>query len=91
MKELKGHIDRATKVNKGNEGNSHAAGRAKVIDTQLNSQKRKELCRLQGIDYSYGILFAEIEPILLPETLALVGGSMVTMSYFKCSLPHLQI
>ena len=75
VKELKGHIDRAIKINKKYDGNSHAAGRAKVIDTQLNSRKKMELSRLQGVDYSYGSIFGEIEPVLLPEVLAVVGGS----------------
>ena len=46
----------------------------KVIKTQLNSNKRKELCCLQGVDYSYESVFSEIEPLLLPEILSLVGG-----------------
>ena len=74
VQEMRRHIESAIQINKGNDGNSHAAGRAKVIYTQLNSQKRKELCRLQRVDYSYGSIFAEIEPILLPEVIALVGG-----------------
>ena len=72
--EMQRHIDFAAEINKSNEGNSHAAGRAKVIQTQLNSQKRKELCHLQ-VDYSYSSIFAEIEPFLLPEVLALTGGN----------------
>jgi len=53
---------------------SHAAGKVKVIKYQLNSRNRKNLCRLQGIEYSsMGNLFADIEPTLLPRTLALIG------------------
>ena len=73
IQELTKHIKTAIKINESNEGNSHAAGRAKVIETQLNSMKRKELSQLQGVNYSYESIFAEIEPILLPEILALVG------------------
>lgn len=40
----------------------------------MNSNNRKELSCLQGIGYSYSSLFADIEPVLLPEVLALVGG-----------------
>lgn len=72
--EVKKHIESAIKINKNYDGNSHEAGRAKVIDNQLNSQKRNELCRLQGIGYSHGSIFADIDPILLPEVLALVVG-----------------
>ena len=52
--------------------NPPAAGRAKVIATQLNSAKRRELCRLQGIEYSYRAIFVGIDPVLLPDLLALV-------------------
>ena len=51
----------------------HAAGRAKVIKYQLNSQKRKKLCELQDIEYTPGSIFADIEPILLPDILVLIG------------------
>jgi len=50
------------------------AGRSKVIKYQLDSQKRKELCEWQGIEYSPGSLFVDIEPVLLPSILALIGG-----------------
>jgi len=45
-----GHIN-SVRINK-NSPNSHAAGRAKVIKYQLNSQNRKEVCELQGVEYS---------------------------------------
>jgi len=48
-------------------------GREKVINYQLNSQTRKKLCELQGIEYINGNIFADIEPILLPKILALIG------------------
>ena len=73
IKDMKKNIDNALFNNKGNAGSSHAAGRLKVIATQLNSNKRNELSCMQGIDYSYSSLFADIEPILLPEVLSLVG------------------
>ena len=50
-------------------------GRVKVIKYQLNSNERKKLCHLQGVDYSsIGNLFADIEPILLPDILALISS-----------------
>ena len=70
IQEFKTHIDCAMRINKYEE-RSH--GRAKVVEAQLNSDERMELCHLQGIGYSYGSIFAEIEPILLPEVFALVG------------------
>ena len=49
------------------------AGKAKVIRSHLNSQTLKRLCQLQGIEYSYSNIFADIEPVLLPKILALIG------------------
>ena len=57
-----------------NNNNHEAAGRAKVIYSQLNSQNRKRLCQLQDIKYSVGNIFADIEPILLPTIIALIGN-----------------
>lgn len=69
-----GLINSAIKINKNNPSSQHAAGRAKVIKYQLDSQKRKEMCRLQGVEYSsIGNLFADIEPALLPTILELIG------------------
>ena len=40
-------------------------GKAKVIRYQLNSQKRKKLCRLQGVEYSAeDNMLADIEPTI---------------------------
>ena len=67
------HINSAVRINKYSP-NSHAAGRAKVIKYQLNNQNRKEQYHLQGVEYtSIGNLFADIEPLLLPNILALIG------------------
>ena len=53
---------------------ARAAGRAKVINYQLNSQNRRELCQLQGIEYlSIGTLLSDLEPTLLPRILSLIG------------------
>ena len=75
IQEMTKHIESAIGINRSNDGNSHAAGRAKVIETQLNSHKRKVLCCLWGVDYSYESIFSDIEPLLLPEVIALVGGN----------------
>ncbi len=45
-------------------------GKRKTIQTQLNSAKRKELADLQGVTRS---LYSEINPLHLPEVLALVS------------------
>jgi len=65
------NIDMATDINE-NRYNPEAAGREKVIQTQLHSVNRVELCRLQGVDHS---LFSEIDPLHLPDVLALIGRS----------------
>ena len=49
-----------------------AAGRWKVISTQLNSEKRALLCRLQDIDIRNDALYSEINPLHLPEVLEYV-------------------
>jgi len=53
--------------------NSTNPGKTKVIRSHLNSQTLKKLCQLQGINYSYGDIFADIEPVLLPKILASIG------------------
>ena len=47
-----------------------AAGKKKVIQTQLNSVRRAELAELQGVNHSF---YSEIKPLHLPEVLSLVG------------------
>ena len=64
-----------------------AAGRTKVLNYQLNSQKRKKLCELQGIEYTPGSIFADIEPILLPDILVLIGNEH-GQSEFYTTLIH---
>ena len=45
--EIQSTADKVCLVNK-NSNSNHAAGRAKVIENQLNSQNRKKLCQFQG-------------------------------------------
>ena len=68
--EIKTHIHVATMINRRSGSDPNAAGRKKVIQTQLHSQNRAELCRLQGIDRS---LYSEIDPLHLPEVLSLIA------------------
>eukprot|EP00985_Skeletonema_marinoi_P014095 scaffold7078_cov148-Skeletonema_marinoi.AAC.2 len=70
--EIQRHIYEATEINITYEGvsNPEAAGREKVIQTQLHSEKRAELCRLQGVHQS---LYSEIDPLHMPEVLSLIG------------------
>jgi len=68
--------------------NPEAAGRAKVIKYQLDSQERKKLYELQGIEYSsIGNLLADIDPNLLPQTLALIGREHGHSEFYTSLLP----
>eukprot|EP00985_Skeletonema_marinoi_P016608 scaffold8963_cov185-Skeletonema_marinoi.AAC.1 len=64
--EIHRHIDKATRINYC----QRRPAREKVIQSQLHSETRAELCRLQGIDRS---LYSEIDPLHLPEVLSLIG------------------
>jgi len=68
--EIQSLINSACVVNQTEAANP---GCEKVIRYQLNSQNRKKLCRLQDIEYSPGSIFADIEPVLYPQILALIG------------------
>mmetsp|Transcript_26940 Transcript_26940/g.39388 ORF Transcript_26940/g.39388 Transcript_26940/m.39388 type:complete len:440 (-) Transcript_26940:101-1420(-) len=54
--------------------NSFTCNREKVINTQLHSMRRADLCRLQGIEErSNDAFYGDFDPLHLPEILALVG------------------
>ena len=65
------NLFRATRINAEHSGCTEAAGREKVIQTQLHSKRRAELAQLQGVEHS---LYSEIDPLHLPEVLSLVGS-----------------
>jgi len=65
------------------EKNQEENGRTKVINLQLNSSKREELHRLQGIPYCYDSIFAEIDPLVLPEVLAVVASEHEQTELFR--------
>ena len=50
--------------------NNNSDGEEKLIEFQLNSKRRAEFARLQGINNS---IYSEIDPLHVPEVLALVG------------------
>jgi len=82
------HVQSVVKINKKQVYQTpEAAGRAKVIKYQLNSQNRKEVCRLQGIEYSAGSNFADIEPTLLPRILALIGREHGQSEFYSALIP----
>jgi hypothetical protein len=68
--EMQAQINCAVAINVNNKKDPEAAGKIKVVHTQLHSETRAELANLQGVDRS---LFNEINPLHLPEVLALVG------------------
>eukprot|EP00985_Skeletonema_marinoi_P029398 scaffold27786_cov146-Skeletonema_marinoi.AAC.2 len=70
--EIQRHIDIAVRINNRNDYNQEAAGREKVIQTQLHSGTRAALCRLQGIDH---VVYGDISPLQLPEVLSSIGRS----------------
>jgi len=64
------NIKMATEVNVKNRYSTEAAGREKVIQTQLHVTNRVELCRLQDVNHS---VYRDIDPLHLPEVLSLIG------------------
>ena len=65
----------------------HNPVRAKIIQSQLNSQTRKKYCHLQGIEYSFGNLLADVEPALLPCVLALIGEKHGHSEFYTSLIP----
>jgi hypothetical protein len=62
------HINKAVRINR--DKGSEAAGREKVVLTQLHSGTRAKLANFLGVDRS---LYSEINPLHLPEVLSMVG------------------
>ena len=63
------HIRNMLSINEG-----ISAGKEKIIHYQLNSSNRTELSDLQGITCpTHNSLFAQIDPVVLPDVLSLVG------------------
>ena len=67
---IQSQIDDASQINKEFQYDQDRVGNEKIIQTQLNSVKRKALADTQGVSRS---LYSEIDPMHLPEVLALVG------------------
>ena len=66
---IQDHIEIATRNFNSDISNPEEAAREKVIWTQLHSEKRAELAELQEVNHS---VYSEIDPLHLPEVLALV-------------------
>ena len=57
--------------------------RERITRTHLNTRNRRQLCEMQGMDYSYDSLFAEIPPCILPELFATLGKEPADMDPFR--------
>ena len=62
-------INTATEINREGHCNGEAIGREKVIQTQLYSERRVQLYRLQEVNHS---IYSEIDPLHLPEVLSVI-------------------
>ena len=71
MPEISEGLQSAITINK--ESYQHSGGRFKVLTIQLNSDRRMDQCRIQGVPYSYSSIFSDIDALVLPEVLSLVG------------------
>ena len=58
---------------------SEMSPRVRMLHSHLNTRNRRQLCEMQGVDYSYDSLFAEIHPCLLPELFATLGEDPADM------------
>ena len=67
---IQSQIHDAVQINRNFQDDLNRVGREKIIQTQLKSKRRKELEDMQGVRSS---LYSEIDPLHLPEVLALVG------------------
>lgn len=68
--------------------NTARVSRKKIIRTQLSSEKRKEYCQWQGIEYSCSNIFADfVEPNLLPNILALIGEELGQSELYAALVP----
>ena len=67
--EIQKLLDIATDINR-NADSPEAAGREKVIRTQLHSERRAELADIQGVTHS---VYGEIDTLYLPEVLSLIS------------------
>ena len=55
----------------------------RVMETHLNTQDRRQLSEMQGVDYSYGSLFTEIPTCVLPELFAILWEDPKRMDPFR--------
>ena len=68
------NISLALVTNGVHRGHPEMTSRAKVLETQLHRASRLKHCRLLGVQQSIDHIFSEIQPVLLPNILALIGA-----------------
>ena len=54
--------------------------RVRIKRIHISTRNRRQLCEMQGVEYSYGSLFAEIPPCLLPELFSMMWTESDTRS-----------
>jgi hypothetical protein len=69
--EVQQQINDTVMINRRNRNNPEAAGKEKVVHSQLNSIKRRNLAALLGVDGE--VLYSEINCLHLPEVLSMIG------------------
>eukprot|EP00985_Skeletonema_marinoi_P031906 scaffold37865_cov151-Skeletonema_marinoi.AAC.1 len=69
--EVQQQINDTVMINRRNRNNPEAAGKEKVIHSQLNSIKRRNFAALLGVDGE--VLYSEINCLHLPEVLSIIG------------------
>ena len=85
-------IDFAINMNRIHKGTTEAAGKAKVMGSQLNTNKRARLSRLQGLHHGSSHVFSQIKSCLLPDVLAQTGMKHGLNELFRMvtsTSPHL--
>ena len=83
-KDIAQHVKMALRINGRNRSNPGAAGRKKLTEIQLHCEERAALSRIQGgVSQS---LYSQIDPLILPEVLSLVGCGRYEMKDLHVAL-----
>ena len=90
MTQLIRMINHACAQNKHYSSSPEAVRRAKIIETQLNSETRKQYCQWQGTEYSsigYLLSDIDIEPVYLPNIFEAIGLNHDVSSFYTALVP----
>jgi len=80
---IEAEIKRVLDINEYHKNNPDAAARQKVIQTQLSSEIRAGMRRLQGLDDDKKSPLTDLGPLLLPELLAIVDTHHCVGEFFE--------